>query len=423
VPHYGSEGHEQQDMDTFAAWGFDAVKIDYCGGRSENLDPATEYGKYRYAIDHNSSGRPMLLNICDGITGASNTAWKWAPGIGQSWRTSDDEDRWATGPPYGVLNSLDGNNRHPEANGPNHWNDPDYLLPELHGLSLAESRSQFSLWCMMSAPLIAGNDLRGMAYEIKQMLLNRELIAVDQDPAGIQGTPVAEDVTGLQVWSKRLSLSGSRAVALFNRTEDVARMTVRFADCGIAGQIRVRDLWEHANMGTFTGSYSADVEPHATVVLRLTGGTEIPVITLPHKYMTAVATSNHPGDEPGNVLDDNVDTIWHSEYEPTAPLPQSITIDLGGQATFNRLRYLGRNDYCPNGHTLSYLVYVGNDGIHFGDPVASGRWADNTTEKKADFPTVRASYIRLETLEGVAGFASAAELNVDYVDRSKLAGE
>jgi len=209
-------------------------------------------------------------------------------------------------------------------------------------------------------------------------------------------------------------------VALFNRTDDVAQMTLRFADTGVTGRVRLRDLWNHADLGAFTGSYTTEVEPHATVMLKLSGGDEIPITTVPQRDMMASATSFHTGNDPRTVLDDNVDTFWHSEYIPNTPLPQSITLSLGSERSINRLRYLPRNDGCPNGHILSYQVYVSTDGVHFGDPVASGRWPDNTTEKKAVFPTVRASFVRLTALEGVAGFASAAEINIDYVDRSKV---
>ena len=155
--------------------------------------------------------------------------------------------------------------------GPGHWNDPDMLEVGNGTLTADENRSHFSMWAMLAAPLIAGNDLTSMSAATKAILTNAEVIAVDQDPLGNQGKLAATPQAGLQVWSKTLS-NNARAVALFNRNASAANITVTFAQVGFAtGQVMVRDLWQHADLGSFATSYTAqNVPSHGIVMLRLT---------------------------------------------------------------------------------------------------------------------------------------------------------
>ncbi len=137
------------------------------------------------------------------------------------------------------------------------------------GLNETEERTQFSMWCIMASPLFLGNDVFDMPQYAKDILMNREVIAVDQDPLGIQGDVVKEDRDGLlQVWMKDLK-DGSKAVALFNRSEKPGMMTASWKDLGITGKMKVRDLWKHADVGLFAGMYSVEVPSHATVVLKI----------------------------------------------------------------------------------------------------------------------------------------------------------
>lgn len=271
----GSFGHYQQDANTFASWGFDAVKVDYCGGRQQGLDPRTIYGQLRDAILNNSSGRPMLYNICDFDEPTNAFVTQWGPFTGNSWRVADDEGsvygvNWST-PGSSVLNDLDRASVHPEATAPNHLNDPDYLLAGLKNLTDTEGRSQFNLWAMLSAPLIIGGDVTNLSATTLTTLSNSEVIAVDQDPAVSQAVKVAEASPGLQVWSKRLAAANTRALVLLNRTSSTANITVNFADVGLGGSIALRDLWAHTNLGTFSGSYTAAVPSHGTVMLKAVG--------------------------------------------------------------------------------------------------------------------------------------------------------
>ncbi|MEE1805261.1 glycoside hydrolase family 27 protein, partial [Streptomyces sp. BE133] len=277
----GSAGYVQHDIDTFAAWGYDAVKIDHCGGDIKGLTEQQTYAAYRHAILNNSSGRPMVFNIC---------RWQFQPYMpvtGNTWRTDFDVASVYTDGSYTpgsgqfswakIVRNLDSNARTPQVAGPGHFNDPDYLLTghpldTVPAASLdAAGRSQYSMWAMMAAPLVIGTSPSTLSDASLETLKNSEMIAVDQDPLGAQGVKVAEPANGLQVFSKRLSEPGTRAVALFNRTTTDAEMTVDFADTGLTGTIGLRDLWQHATLTPVTGTYTVKVPAYSTVVLKATG--------------------------------------------------------------------------------------------------------------------------------------------------------
>jgi alpha-galactosidase len=281
----GSGGHYQQDADLFASWRVDAVKVDFLCGIAQNLDPATVYGQFSAAIA--ASGRKMLLNLCDPVTSAWGTyppseeatsAYSWGPLIADSSRT-DTDIAWGT-PTAGewpnVLRNMDDNAAHPEANGPGHYNDPDYLVPmrPLAGggleMTQEESTSQLVMWAEMASPLIVGSDPRTLPQSMIDTLDNPEIVAVDQDPLDIQGVRVATSTTG-DVYSKVLSGNGQRAVVLLNRSDSAASMTVTFADAGLIGPVSIRDLRARRNLGSFNGSYTTTVPAHGTALLRLAG--------------------------------------------------------------------------------------------------------------------------------------------------------
>ena len=255
----GTYEHEEIDARTFAAWGVDYVKEDWC--YAEGLDAPTLYAKFRDALAR--AGRPIVLSICEW---GSNRPWEWGPATGHLWRTTGDiSDRWSS-----VLALLDLNAQYALAAGPGAWNDPDMLEVGNGGMTDDEYRAHFSLWALMAAPLMAGNDVRAMSPETRAILLNAEVIAVDQDSLGVQGMLVAENAPDLQVWAKRLA-DGSRAVVLLNRSGLASAMTTTWWRIGLpAGPARVRDLWAHADRGTFTEKYSATVPPHGVVMVRVT---------------------------------------------------------------------------------------------------------------------------------------------------------
>ena len=251
--------HEAQDARTFASWGVDYVKEDWCHARG--LDARTQYAKFRDALAR--SGRPIVYSICEG---GANQPWEWAPGIGNLWRTTDDiEDTWPS-----MLSNLDQSAQHAGVAGPGAWNDPDMLEVGNGRMSDAEYRAHFSLWAIEAAPLIAGNDVRTMSDATRTILLNAEVIAVDQDSSGVQGILVSSGPPELQVWAKPLA-DGSRAVALLNRSAAPARIQANFRRAGItADSATVRDLWAHADRGTFASEFAATVPPHDVVMVRMT---------------------------------------------------------------------------------------------------------------------------------------------------------
>jgi hypothetical protein len=263
----GSYGHYKQDFLQFEQWNFDYVKVDWCGSWSMPLDPPTQYGQIRDAIASATAqtGHPMVFSICDWGVG---NPWNWGPTTGSLWRTSNDINAsWNS-----VLHNFDIATSHPTAQGPGGYNDPDMLEVGAPGLSDTESQTHFSLWAIAGAPLIAGNDVTTMSETIKNILTNREVIAVDQDPLGLQGMKVSEPTPGLQVWSKVLKTPGQRAVVLLNRNSSPASITVNWRDLGLAtGPAQVRDLWAHANLGSHANSYTASVQPHGVVMLKISG--------------------------------------------------------------------------------------------------------------------------------------------------------
>ncbi|MET8763154.1 ricin-type beta-trefoil lectin domain protein [Lentzea sp. NPDC004782] len=269
-PGTGSEGHYDQDFLQFSRWGFDYVKVDWCGGSKEGLNAAGTYTAISDAIARATAqtGRPMVFSVCE-WGGAQ--PWNWAPGISNLWRTSGDIIYWGERPAMSrVLANFD-SAQHPSAQSPGHYNDPDMLVAGLPGFSDAQNRTHLSLWAISGAPLLAGNKLSDMTAATRAVLTNREMIAVDQDPLGRQGTKVAEDSPGLQVYQKVLSGNGRRAVVLLNRTGSAASMTVRWSSAGLTGPAAVRDVWAATDRGSFTSGYTTSVPAGEAVLLTITG--------------------------------------------------------------------------------------------------------------------------------------------------------
>ncbi len=254
----GTYGFEELDARTFAEWGVDYVKEDWCN--AEGLDAPTQYARFRDALA--KAGRPIVFSLCEW---GSAAPWDWGPATGNLWRTTTDiEDVWAS-----MLSNLDISAQHPSAARPGAWNDPDMLEVGNGGMTDDEYRAHFSLWAVMAAPLIAGNDVRTMTSATRDILTNREVVAVDQDSLGVQGTLVSERTPELQVWMKPLK-DGGRAVVLLNRSALQTVVSASWWRLRISGPARVRDLWAHADLGTFTERFSATVPAHGVVMVRVT---------------------------------------------------------------------------------------------------------------------------------------------------------
>ncbi len=261
----GSYGYEEIDARTYAEWGVDYTKVDWCN--AEGLDARTQYEKVRDALA--KAGRPIVFSICEWGT---NEPWDWGPETGNLWRTTGDiGDRWNS-----MLGIVDLSAQYWQSARPGAWNDPDMLEVGNGGMTNVEYRAHFSLWAIMAAPLMAGNDLRTIvgddrqARAIREILTNEEVIAVDQDSLGVQGKLVQSSPPELQVWAKPLA-DGSSAVVLFNRASVPTPMSVAWGRIGIrADTAMVRDLWAHEDVGKVGRRYSATIPSHGVVMLRVT---------------------------------------------------------------------------------------------------------------------------------------------------------
>lgn len=261
----GGRGHEFQDALQYAAWGVDYLKYDWCYTTGQSA-PAT-YAIMRDALK--TAGRPIVFSLCEW---GSNQPWLWARDVGNLWRsTGDISDCWdCKKDQLSWTQILDKQVGLESYAGPGHWNDPDMLEVGNGGMTTTEYRSHFSLWSMLAAPLMAGNDLKNMTPEIREILTNKEVIAVDQDPLGMEGRRVRK--TGdLEVWVKQMK-DGSRAVALLNRGASESEISVSWEELGYPAHLSaaVRDLWAHKDLGKSSASYSGKVASHAVLLLRIT---------------------------------------------------------------------------------------------------------------------------------------------------------
>ena len=257
----GSYGHEEQDARTYAAWGIDYLKYDWCGARTLYTDeemPAI-YQKMGDALS--ATHRPIVYSLCQY---GRLDVWKWGADVGGNlWRTTGDiRDSWDSMTKIGF-----GQNDLAQYARPGHWNDPDMLEIGNGGMTDTEYKTHMSLWSILAAPLLAGNDLRNMSPATLAILTNREVIAVDQDKEGKQGTRVWKS-GDQEVWVRPLS-NGAKAVAFFNRAATDAKVSVRWSDIGITDKSRLRDLWLHQDVEWPGPEYSVTIPGHGVVMLRV----------------------------------------------------------------------------------------------------------------------------------------------------------
>ncbi len=262
----GSLGHEYQDALQYAAWGVDYLKYDWCNTTTQDAQAA--YALIRNAL--NASGRSIVLSICEWGTAKP---WLWGEKVGGNlWRTTGDiSDVWQGKDKHhlGVVDILDLQDGLQSYAGPGHWNDPDMLEVGNGGMTTDEYRAHFSLWSILAAPLLAGNDLRDMKPEIHDILTNKEVIAVNQDALGRQGRRVRKD-GDLEVWAKQMQ-DGSRSVVLLNRDVSEKEIAVSWEDIGYPSHLSasVRDLWHAKDLGQHQEKFSASVAPHSVVMVKI----------------------------------------------------------------------------------------------------------------------------------------------------------
>ncbi len=270
----GGFGHEYQDARTYARWGVDYLKYDWCNATTQ--DAKSSYANMRDALF--TAGRPIVFSICEWGT---NKPWEWAGAVGNLWRTTGDiSDSWNS-----MINIFDQQKDLSRYAGPGRWNDPDMLEVGNGGMTTEEYKTHFSLWCMLAAPLMAGNDLQNMTPETKSILTNKEIIALNQDSLGRQAT-CFRDNSGYQIWIKPLA-NNEKAICLLNSSDEKKTVLVDFAllaktSSGRRGggggsrggspltleNFRIRDLWEHKDLVWKEPSMYIDLLPHTVKVFR-----------------------------------------------------------------------------------------------------------------------------------------------------------
>jgi alpha-galactosidase len=275
-----SRGHEFQDAIMFARWGCDYLKYDWCN--SEGIDAVGAYTTMRDALY--SAKRPMVFSMCEW---GNNKPWEWAATVGHLWRTTGDitacwdcvDTHGGAYNSWGVMKILDMQSGLRKYAGPGHWNDPDMLEVGNGSLALNESRAHLSLWAMLAAPLIAGNDLRIMPKDVLGILTNKEVIAIDQDSLGIEGFRQSNN-DSLEVWYKPLK-NGDWAICFLNRgskpceitydwkqqtiDDDVAKLELRF----VQHTYTLHDLWARTDVGTTATTLRSKIPSHDALMLRL----------------------------------------------------------------------------------------------------------------------------------------------------------
>jgi len=261
----GLYGHDQQDANLFfKTWGFDFLKVDYCGGRVQKLDEKTRYTEIRKAIDN--TGRDVNFNIC---------RWQfpgtWVIELADSWRMSNDinftpgsKARWRS-----IIGIINQNKYLAQYASPGHYNDMD-MLEVGRGLSFEEDKSHFTMWCILSSPLALGCDMTKMSDQTKTILTNKEIIALNQDPAGLQAHLIFEK-DSVQIWAKNLKDRQSKefAIVMLNLGVMPAVLSVKWKDLNIVGNATVRKLWTHKDLGSVESEYSATVQGHGVSAIKV----------------------------------------------------------------------------------------------------------------------------------------------------------
>jgi len=260
----GGYNFEEIDAKTYAAWGVDYLKYDWCN--TEGIDPKVVYPKMSKALA--VSGRDIVFSICEW---GNSRPWTWATSVGHLWRTTEDIlDCYECTTDWGgmgwslILDKQEGLEKYA---GPGHWNDPDMLEVGNKGLKFNESQAHFSFWCLLAAPLMAGNDIRTMSDSTKSILTNKDAISVNQDVLGIEGSK-KYDNGDFEIWTKPLK-NNEIAVILFNRNKLTNNFKVDWNSAGINGSYNLNDIWLHKDLGNSDKMTSFTIPGHSVIFLRL----------------------------------------------------------------------------------------------------------------------------------------------------------
>jgi alpha-galactosidase len=275
----GTKGYEYQDARLYASWNVDYLKFDWCN--TDGINAKEAYTTMSKALK--SAGRPIVFSLCEWGT---NKPWEWAAPVGHLWRTTGDiypqfdaTHKFDTWEALGVMHIVDLQSGLRKYAGPGRWNDPD-MLEVGNGLTAAENRTHFSIWCMLAAPLMAGNDLRKMDQPTTQILTNKEVIAIDQDSAGIEALKY-RDLDSLQTWVKPLR-NGDWAVCFINRGGKTRQVEFNWQNELVIDSLskrelnakavsyKIRDLWLKKDIGDTKRLLNASIPSHDVLMLRLT---------------------------------------------------------------------------------------------------------------------------------------------------------
>ncbi len=275
----GTRGHEYEDARLYASWGVDYLKFDWCYADGENAREA--YKTMSLALK--ASKRPIVFSLCEW---GSNRPWLWAKDDGQLWRTTGDigpsfekninKGGWSA---LSVLNILDRQDSIRQYAGPGHWNDPD-MLEVGNGMTVNEDRTHFSIWCMLAAPLMSGNNLHSMSPQTTSVLTNKDAIAIDQDPLGVECFKYAMSSDSVETLVRPL-INGDLAVCFVNRMDKSQTIDFDWSAHAINDAIsktdvdftkssyKLHDLWSKKDIGTTKKPLKQVIAPHDVLMLRL----------------------------------------------------------------------------------------------------------------------------------------------------------
>jgi alpha-galactosidase len=275
----GTRGHEYEDARLYASWGVDYLKYDWCN--TDSLNAREAYITMARALQ--ATGRPILFSLCEW---GNHQPWLWADGVGEMYRATgditanfDQDKHMGTWTALSVMTIVDKMPAIRQYNGPNHWNDPD-MLEVGNGMSFGEDRAHFSLWCMLAAPLMAGNDLRKMSPQSQSILTNKEAIAINQDTMGVSAYRVSA-VDSLEIWVKPMS-NNNWAVCFLNRANHPQKVNYTWAQHGLQDEqtkqgvdfskttYKLREVWAGKDVGSSKTALKQTIPAHDAIMFRLT---------------------------------------------------------------------------------------------------------------------------------------------------------
>jgi len=345
----GTKGFEFEDMKAFASWRADYIKIDWCN--TGGMDIVETYSLLARA--QQAAGRPVVHSLCSWGHGYP---WRWAGAIGHMWRTTSDICAPGRAEWDRAIRIAFANEKLSAFAGPGGWNDPDMMVVGMPGLSEVQNRSLFSLWCMMAAPLMAGNDLRTMDRATADILTNLEAIGIDQDPLGIQGHVVWNN-GNLSLWAGKPLFDGSAAVLALNLGTSRTRRWISWEEVGFAAEddLYVRNIWTHETSGPHTGGIEVRVGPDEAVFLRVSRSGEFllpPILVADRTRLLLRSDGSGPDELEGTITVTNRGSSdlppWRVDPE-TLPAWLSVEVTGGGksQTFLNRVSVagLGKGSY------------------------------------------------------------------------------